>query len=338
LKISQSGLFWIGLILGGAIMLLLLAFQSISNFAGSSQVAPPTAASPNLPRLIAPESTSIPLRPTQSPIPSTSTAEPTVASTFGIASPTATPLALLKDQQPEIIGYSVGGRPLNVYSFGSGEHERMIVADIHGGDEWNTLTLANQLVLYLNRNPDVIPHNVTLFILTSLNPDGEARSHNKYGRLNANGVDLNRNFPANWLADWDRAGCWNYLPTSGGSAPGSEAETQALMDFISSQDIEALISYHSAALGIFPGGDPWDENSTQLAESVAQVSTYRFPPLDTGCRYSGTLPDYAVSMGIAAVDVELTNHFDTDFATNLAVLQALLTWNNEIISATKPGL
>jgi hypothetical protein len=109
-------------------------------------------------------------------------------------------------------------------------------------------------------------------------------------------------------------------------APGSEAETQALMDFIVSHKIEALISYHSAALGIFPGGDPWDENSVRLAEAIAQVSTYSFPPLNTGCTFSGTLPDYAVAQGSVAVDLELTNHIDTDFDMNLNVLQVLLNW------------
>ena len=201
----------------------------------------------------------------------------------------------------------------------------MVVADIHGGDEWNTLTLANQLIQYLNQHPDVIPEDVRLYILPTLNPDGEARAHNKYGRLNHHGVDLNRNFPINWLADWDRAGCWNYLPSTGGTSPGSESETQALIDFISSHKIEALISYHSAALGIFPGGDPRDENSVRLAEAIAGVSPYPYPPLDTGCTYSGTLPDFAVSKGIAAVDIELTNHIETDFDTNLNILQVFMT-------------
>jgi hypothetical protein len=51
-----------------------------------------------------------------------------------------------------------------------------------------------------------------------------------------------------------------------------------------------------------------------------------FPPIDTGCTYSGTLADYAVSKGIAAVDLELTNHFDTDFDQNLEVLNVLLNF------------
>jgi predicted deacylase len=220
----------------------------------------------------------------------------------------------------------VEGRPLQVYTFGQGEQERMIVAGIHGGDEWNTITLANQLLRHLDQNRDIVPEDVTLYILPSLNPDGEARAHNKYGRLNHNGVDLNRNFPVNWLQDWDRAGCWNSLPTSGGTEPGSEAETQAVMSFIGSHNIQALISYHSAALGIFPGGLPWDEDSTRLAQSIAEVTSYRFPPIDTGCTYSGTLADYAVSSGIAAVDLELTNHFDTDFEQNLQALDVLLNF------------
>ena len=233
---------------------------------------------------------------------------------------------LLNGQQPEIIGYSVEGRPLQLYTFGSGDHERMIVAGIHGGDEWNTVTLANQLILHLNQNPKDIPDEITLYILPNLNPDGEAHAHNKYGRLNHNGVDLNRNFPVNWKSDWDRGGCWNYLPSTGGTGPGSETETQALTDFINSHNIQALISYHSAALGIFPGGLPWDENSSRLAQSIAEVSTDRFPPIDTGCAYSGTLADYAVSKGIAAVDLELTNHIDTDFDQNLKILNVLLNF------------
>jgi hypothetical protein len=98
------------------------------------------------------------------------------------------------------------------------------------------------------------------------------------------------------------------------------------MKFIQSHKLEALISYHSAALGIFPGGNPPDENSVQFAGALAAVSSYSYPPIDTGCQYSGTLADYAATQGIVAVDLELTNHIDTDFATNLKILEILLTF------------
>lgn len=322
---NHQALFIAGVFIGGVIMACALMFQIVRGSASPSPTIFPT--SPNIPRLIALE-TNLPPQPTHTLVPPTATATPKIISTPTSLHAAATPLLLFREQQPEAIGYSMEGRPLNVYTFGNGEHERMIVADIHGGDEWNTLTLANQLIQHLNRNPDVVPDEVTLYILQSLNPDGEARSHDKYGRLNANGVDLNRNFPVNWLDDWERAGCWNYLPTTGGTGPGSEVETQALMNFIASHQIEVLISYHSAALGIFPGGDPWDEESVRLAEAIAGVSSYRYPPLDTGCTYSGSLPDFAVSQGAAAADIELTNHIETDFDENLNILDILLHWQS----------
>lgn len=297
-------------------MLITLGLSRLPNISLSDQIATATLTSNTLPHLIALEPTRVPQQATEVP--------PTPKQILVHSTPT--PLRLVNKRQPEVIGYSTEGRPLNVYSFGSGEQERMIVAGIHGGDESNTITLTNQLMGYLNQNPDEIPDDVTLYILPNLNPDGDARAHNKYGRLNHNGVDLNRNFPVNWLEDWDRAGCWNYLPTSAGTRPGSEAETQALMNFISSHNIQALISYHSAALGIFPGGFPWDEDSASMAQSIADVTFYPFPPIDTGCTYSGTLADYAVSTGIAAVDLELTNHFDTDYDQNLRLLNVFLNF------------
>jgi predicted deacylase len=306
------------------LMVLGAKLTSVASTAGRS--TPATESPPQLPRLLALEATNVSIPATRTALPPTQTLIPETIVVATSLTSTVTPLALLHPQQPEVIGHSAGGRPLEVYTFGSGDHQRMIAADLHGGDEWNTLTLANQLIQYLNQNPQVVPDNVTLYILPSLNPDGEARAHNKYGRLNQNGVDLNRNFPVNWLADWDRDGCWNYLPSSGGAGPGSEPETQALMNFISSHNIESLISYHSAALGIFPGGDPRDEKSVRLAEAIARVSSYPYPPLDTGCKYSGTLPDYAVSQGIAALDIELTNHIETDFEMNMNILKVFLRW------------
>ena len=108
----------------------------------------------------------------------------------------------------------------------------MIVAGIHGGYEWNTIALADQLTTILPGRPDLIPHDVTLFILRSLNPDGDARSHDIYGRANENGVDLNRNWPAHWQAEWPRNGCWDMLPITAGTYPASEPETLALMRFL----------------------------------------------------------------------------------------------------------
>jgi hypothetical protein len=92
--------------------------------------------------------------------------------------------------------------------------------------------------------------------------------------------------------------------------------------------VEVLISYHSAALGVFPSGDPPDPASARLAEAIAAISDYRYPPADTGCEFSGTLPDWALKHGITAVDLELSNHTNTDFQVNLRILLLLLTWES----------
>jgi predicted deacylase len=246
--------------------------------------------------------------------------------TTSIVAYTPTPLVLTNGPRPIVIGYSVSGRPLEVYVFGQGERQVMIAAGIHGGYEWNTIALADELLIYVNEHPEIIPSDVTLFVLRNINPDGDARAHTKEGRVNDHGVDLNRNFPENWQAEWDRDGCWDYAETTGGSGPGSEPETKAVINFLSSHRVKALISYHSAALGVFPGGEPWDEESVELAKALAKVTYYPYPPIDTGCYYTGTLADYAVSLGAAAVDMELRNHKDTDFKENLRALKVLLNW------------
>lgn len=224
----------------------------------------------------------------------------------------------------QTIGWSVEERPLLVHRYGDGPSRRMIVAGIHGGYEWNTSELAERLLGFLNRHPGVVPDDVTLYILPLLNPDGAARSQGYEGRANANGVDLNRNFPHNWQASWPSAGCWDFLPISGGRHPFSEPETRALARFVLSEHIEMLISYHSAALGIFAGGRPEHPGSTRLAEAVAEVTDYPFPPLETGCAYTGQLTDWAAANGVSAVDVELSTHYNLDYRENLRVLFTFL--------------
>jgi protein MpaA len=238
----------------------------------------------------------------------------------------STPFVLADGPRPTLIGFSLAARPIEVYTFGDGKKEYLIVAGIHGGYEWNTVALANELITYISENPDAIPSDVTLHIIRNMNPDGEARAHGVDGRVNNNGVDLNRNFPSeNWVKDWNRDGCWIYRPTSGGIYGGSEPETRSVMGFIQNHELQAVISYHSAALGVFPGGVPWTASSKRLASALAKVTGYPYPPIDTGCEYTGTLADWAVENGVgAAVDMELQNHRDTDFEENLKALKVFL--------------
>lgn len=281
-----------------------------TNFSQPPASPPPSALSP------IPSSTYTPISSEGLPFSS-----PTVTST-----PTMTKTIPLSNHGPITIGFSVSGRPLEVFRFGEGPKKRLIVAGMHGGYEWNTIALADQLITILRGRPDWIPDDMTLYILRSLNPDGETRAQGIHGRTNDHGVDLNRNWPTLWQASWPIDGCWRYLPVTAGAYPASEPETRALMQFLLEQEVQALINYHSAALGIFPGGQPPDQASISLADAIASISDYPYPPIDTGCQFTGQLIDWASQQGIAAVDIELTNHRDTDLRQNLEILNLFLHW------------
>ncbi len=270
-------------------------------------------------------------RPTLTPAPTSyylSTVTPNPRATAVEDYSTPTPFVFADGPAPGVIGYSVEGREIDVYTFGQGEIHYLIVAGIHGGYEGNTVDLANQFLVYLSTHPEAVPSGSTLYVIPDMNPDAVARGRNAGARVNADGVDLNRNFPSwNWVADWDHSNCWNEWPTTGGTSPGSEPETRAVINFIRTRHIEALISYHAAALGVFPGGDPWQPASEKLASMLSKATGYPYPPLDIGCTYTGTLADWAVQNGVgAAVDMELSTHQSSDFAKNLRALQVLLNF------------
>ncbi len=206
---------------------------------------------------------------------------------------------------PIVIGKSVKGNNIEIMQFGNGPVERLMVAGVHGGNEWNTTALADELIAYIMKNPKVIPGDRTLYILRLLNPDGEERGHNLDGRTNERGVDINRNFDAFWVVDWPRDGCWNYRPISAGSEPFSEPEAAALRDFVKAHNISAMVNYHSAAMGIFAGGNPPEADSINLAESISAVTDYAYPPMNSGCKYTGQMADWMAMHGITPIPIFL---------------------------------
>ncbi len=286
-------------------------------------VIPTTTESPTITPSVPPTDV-----PTDTPIPTLIPTETATLTPENTQTPTETPtpIPLPFESGPQVIGQSVEGRPISVYRFGTGDVERLIVADIHGGYEWNTSVLATQLIHYIELHPNIIPTDVTLYILPMLNPDGEARDHGALGRANAHGVDLNRNWDANWEKEWNLFGCWDEEAINAGPYAASEPETVALINFILYRHFSGIISYHSAGLGIFPGA--WDENreSFRLAAALALVSPYPYPPVDTGCTYTGEFVNWATKLGIPSVVVELTNHTDSDFEYNLPILKTFLRW------------
>ena len=80
------------------------------------------------------------------------------------------------------------------------------------------------------------PTGVGMWLILSLNPDGAAQRR----RANANGVDLNRNFPVRWLQNGRGTPFWS------GPEAASESESKGMMGFLDEVRPTAVISYHQA--------------------------------------------------------------------------------------------
>ena len=92
--------------------------------------------------------------------------------------------------------------------------------------------------------PLPVPPGVDLYLVESMNPDGVANNT----RGNANGVDLNRNFPYNW-GPIGAPGDGQYA----GPEAASEPETQAVVDLITALHPDLVIWYHQDLFTIAPG-------------------------------------------------------------------------------------
>jgi hypothetical protein len=238
---------------------------------------------------------------------------------------TETPTSTLGIEGPLVYGWSFGGRPLLAYRLGRGPVVRVLIGGIHGGYEWNTTTLMSKTLEHLIATPGLIPPKLTLYIIPLANPDGAAAGTDRvYGRMNDNGVDLNRN----WDYQWQRIATHGTRPVSGGSAPFSEPETAALRDFIVNRSISAVIFYHSARAEVYSGAGITTSKTVELAQLMAAETGYPYAPEGIpGQITTGDAIDYLTVKGITAVEIELTTHEDVDWEPNLKALRAYLEWD-----------
>jgi LysM repeat protein/predicted deacylase len=237
-----------------------------------------------------------------------------------------------------LIGRSAVCRlPILSYRFGTGKIPLILVGGIHGGYEWNTILLANELRQYLQENPREIPSSLTVYLIPNANPDGlyavtrrvgtfelsDLDEDTVPGRFNGRFVDLNRN----WECQWQPVAQWGNDPVSGGAAPFSEPETQALRNYFLEIDPAAVLFWHSAAVGVYPAGcDHVDRASKDLAEIFASSAAYQVHDSFPHYEISGDAGNWLASKGIPSITVELTTHESLDWERNLAGLQALMRY------------
>lgn len=179
-----------------------------------------------------------------------------------------------------------------------GNRRIMLLGGQHG-DELSSVKLVFNWLAQLNNSPSPNTH---WRVLPAANPDGILSA--QATRTNANGIDLNRNLPTpNWFTQADKY--WvgkgrnqRYFP---GVEPGSEPETQWLMQQIEEFNPDAIISVH-APLGIFD----FDSNDLSIApRTLGPLNLYLFGT------FPGSLGNYAgMTRNVPVITIELNHSYE----------------------------
>jgi hypothetical protein len=182
------------------------------------------------------------------------------------------------------IGRSTKGLPIRAFRLGTGHARLLVVGCIHG-DECAGSVIATRL---LHARP---PAEGSIWVLPDLNPDGHAARR----RTNANGVDLNRNFPGTWRA----------LAVSG-RRPASEVETRVAMRLIRRIRPDVTVWFHQPQALVRATGP-----SVGIARRFARLAGMRFrrlarPPGSSTAWQRAELPrkrEFTVELARGDVDI-----------------------------------
>jgi predicted deacylase len=255
-----------------------------------------------------------------------------------VPAPAPEPPAAAATSTRETIGYSVEGRAIEAYTYGSGATKLLFVGGIHGGYEWNSVALAYRAMDHLAANPGAIPDGVAVVVVPNANPDAVFDVAGKEGRIgpadllpgvdeaaarfNANGVDLNRNFGCKWQPE----ATWRGNKVSAGTAAFSEPEARAVRDLALELRPAVAVFWHSQANAVYASECEAGILPETLAAMAAYAGAAGYAAVDSFDAYpvTGDVEGWLASVGIPAITVELSSHESLDWEKNLAGLAALL--------------
>jgi hypothetical protein len=208
------------------------------------------------------------------------------------------PLCMDAQLKPTV-GRSVQGRTLYARDVVApdAEFKVLVLGAIHG-DELSSAALA----LHWIKNAVDTPSNAHWRFIPALNPDGLLRRPAR--RMNANGVDLNRNFPT---PDWERNAkiYWEQRTRKDprrwpGPNPLSEPESRYLYDEMERFQPDMVVSIH-APYGVLDFDGPGTPPPKLGRLYLDQVGIY-----------PGSLGNYGgVHKGMPVVTIELPSAFRT---------------------------
>jgi len=237
------------------------------------------------------------------------------------------------------IGRSVENRPIEAYTFGTGEKHLMFVGGVHGGYEWNSSLLAYMFIDYLEANEGMIPAGYSVTVVPAANPDGlfavigkEGRftgadvpeGDHSHGRFNANDVDLNRNFDCKWKP----TSMWRSKSVSAGSAPFSEPEAQALRTLVSELKPESVVFWHSQADAVYASEceDGILPATRDIMNAYAKAAGYKAVASFDSYSVTGDSEGWLASIGVPAITVELSTHESPEWEKNIAGIESLFSY------------
>ena len=139
----------------------------------------------------------------------------------------------------------------------------ILIIGVFHGDEPQGKYLIEK---YLTQKKYYISKGVgSVLFIPCLNPDGLKNNT----RTNANGVDLNRNFPTkNWGEDGSSAG-ENSSDYFGGESAGSEIETQFVIDVIEKYKPKLILTLHAPYKIV-----NYDGPAIEVAKKISAIVDY----------------------------------------------------------------
>lgn len=185
-----------------------------------------------------------------------------------------------------VLGRSVQGRPIELLSFGDGPDCVLIMASIHGDEDAGT-PLLHRMAQHLRHQPGLLAGR-RILLMPSANPDGVVNQT----RGNANGVDLNRNYPAG-----------NFAPSKrNGRAALSEPESVAIERLLAEHKPDRIVSIHQPLRW---GSECIDHDGPAQRLALAMAAHSDIPVKKLGSR-PGSLGSYAgLTLDIPIITLEL---------------------------------
>lgn len=192
-------------------------------------------------------------------------------------------------------------QPFNQSTVQTFNYYTALIIGVFHGDEPQGKYLIDE---YLKTN---IPHSPMgkggkLFI-PCLNPDGMLKNT----RVNASGVDLNRNFPTkNWGEDTSAAGD-NPLDYFCGKSAASEIETRFLIDVIEEYKPSVILTLHAPYKVV-----NYDGPAREIADKISKIIGYQIEE-SIGYPTPGSFGTWAgVERNIPVITLELDEKISVD--------------------------